>query len=185
MFSSAHIQKGHCINDKSRMLSDHISWWNMFFPNALPEQICWFPHRTITVGKRTWQYPNRCSSSTLHAQKQLICFYKNLPLSGFHPTAHLHITECFNFCLRYPILEYQGWLFWICSVFRKWPVDIFSLCLGMYEVISKISRCSRCSEETSSKGLMQDNRLTQLFSYRFLSILGGSSSAWTNTDVWT
>ena len=30
-------------------------------------------------------------------KKHLICFYKNLPLSGFHPIVHFHITECFTF----------------------------------------------------------------------------------------
>ena len=25
------VQKGHCINDTSRRLRDHISWWNLFF----------------------------------------------------------------------------------------------------------------------------------------------------------
>ena len=65
--------------------------------------------------------------------------------------------------------------------FPKWPVNIFSLCLGMYEVISNIFRCSRCSEET----IHQDNGLTQLFSYRFLSILGASRSTWIKPDVWT
>ena len=39
--------------------------------------------------------------------------------------------------------------------------------------------------QTSSKGFMQDNGLTQLFSYRFLSILGGSRSTWAIPDVWT
>ena len=35
----------------------------------------------------------------------------------------------------------------------KWHADI-SLCLGMYEVISNIFRCSKCSEETDKlKGI--------------------------------
>ena len=49
-------------------------------------------------------------------KKHLICFYKNLPVSDFHPTAHLLITEFFNSCF--------GDLSW----------NIFSLSLVMYEV---------------------------------------------------
>ena len=89
------------------------------FPNALPEQICRFPHRAITVGKRTWQYLNRCFSSALHAQKPSDLFYKNHPMSGFHPAVHQYITECFKVLLWYPIIEYQGWFFCICSVFSQ------------------------------------------------------------------
>ena len=39
-------------------------------------------------------------------KKHLICFYKNLHVSDFHPNAHLLITECFEFLLWCPILEY-------------------------------------------------------------------------------
>ena len=132
------VQKGHYINDTSRRLKDHISWWNLFYQMPCQSRFVGF-----LIGKWTWQYPNKCFSSALH----LICFYKNLPLCGFHPTAHLYITECFTFLLRYPIMEYQGWFFCICFVFPKWPADI-SLCLDMYEVISNIFRCSRCNEGT-------------------------------------
>ena len=167
------MQKGHCINDAKRRLRDHISWWSVF-PNTLPEQICRFPHRAITVGKSTWQYSNWCFC--MH-KKLLICFYKNLPPRGIHHTVHLYITECFKFLL---------WFFCICSVYLKWPVDIFFLCLGMYEVISNILDASDAvKRQTGSKWFMQDNGLTQLFSYRFLSILGGSIATWTIRDVWT
>ena len=144
-FLTYFIPKGHCSNDTSRRLRDHISWWNLFFQMPCQSRFVGFlivplqsarEHDSILIDVLAVYCMNK---------KHLICFYKNLPSSGFHPTVHLHITECFKFLLGYPILECQGWFFCICSLFPKWPVNIFSFCLGMHEVIF---RCSRCSEET-------------------------------------
>ena len=142
------MQRGHCINDTNRRLRDHIIWWSLFFQMPFQSRFVGF---LIVPLQSTTKYDSfLIDVLAVHCmqKKHLICFYKNIPLSGFHPTVHLHITECFNFLLQYPVLENQGWLFCICSVFPKWPVDIFCLWLNMYEVISDIFRSRRCSEET-------------------------------------
>ena len=37
----------------------------------------------------------RCFSGVLHVQNASDLLYKNHPISGFHPTVHLYITECY------------------------------------------------------------------------------------------
>ena len=131
----------------AKVISVRWNWWNLFFQMSCQSRFVGFLFVPLQLAKERDSILIDVLALHCMHKKHLICFYKNLPLSGFHSTAHLYITERFNLWLRYPISEYQGWLFCICSVFPKWPVDIFSFCLGMYEVISNIFRCSRGIEE--------------------------------------
>ena len=108
-------------------------------------------------------------------------------MSGFHRIVHLHITECFKFLLRCPILEYQEWLFCICSVFPKWPVDIFSLCLGMYDIIPKHLQMQQMQwrDRLAQRDVSRTMDWHNYFSNIFFSTLGGSRSTRTIPDVWT
>ena len=155
------------------------------FPNTLLEQIRRFCSRAITFSELTWLYPNRCFSSALHSQKapDLLLWE---PASGWLSSFCIFVYHWMFYIFASVSLEYQDWFFCICSVFLRWPVDIFSLCLGITRSSwASLDAADAVKRQTSSKGFMQDNGLTQLFSYRFLSILGGSRSTRTIQDVWT
>ena len=113
----------------------------------------------------------------------MICFYKNLPLSGFHPIVHLYITECSEFLLWYPILVYQSRFFCIFSVFPKMTCRHIPLSWHVRDhlehlQIQQMQWRDRLAQSDSCRTIGCPN-------YRFLSIPGGSRSTWTLPDVWT
>ena len=107
------MQKGHCINDIRRRLGNHINWWNLFSQMPCQSRFVGFLIVSWQSAREHDSIPTDVLAVHCMHRKHLICFYKNLPLRAFHPTVHLYITECFKYVLRYPILEYQDWSFWI------------------------------------------------------------------------
>ena len=95
------VQKGHCIYDTSRRLMDHITWWNLFFHMPCQSRFVGFLIVPLQLAREHDSMLIDVLAVHCMHKKHLICFYKTLCLSGFHPTAHLHITECFNFLLPY------------------------------------------------------------------------------------
>ena len=124
------VQEGHYINDTSRRFRDHISWWNLLLHMPCQSRFVAFLIVPLQLAREHDSILIDVLALHCMQKEHLICFYKNPPVSGFHPTAHFPLTECFEFLLWCPILEY------------------LLPCLVMYEVISNIFRCSRCSEET-------------------------------------
>ena len=100
------VQKCHCISDTSRRLRDHIDWWNLFLHMPCQSRFVGFLIAPLQLAREHDSILVDVLALHCMHKKHLICFYKNLPVSGFHPTAHLLITECFEFLLWYPILEY-------------------------------------------------------------------------------
>ena len=147
------VQKGHCINDTSRRLRDHISWWNLFLH---------MPCQSRFVGFLIVQLARKYDSILIDVLA-LHCMHKK----------HLLCTFAYH------------WMFWILAL-------LFYLGISSPFVLS-CPRSSRTSlnaadavrKQTSSKGFMQGNGFTQLFSNIFLSIPGDSRSTWTIQDVWT
>ena len=149
------MQKGHCINDTSKRLMDHISWWNLFFQMPCQSGFVGFlivplqsarEHDSILID--VW------AVHCMH-KKHLVCFYKNLLLV---------------FVLFFP---------------NDLQTSSSFLLACMRSSQTSLNAADAVNRQTSSKGFMQDNGLNQLFSYRFLSIMGGLTSTWTMPDVWT
>ena len=100
------VQTCHCTSDTSRRLRDHIDWRNLFLHMPCQSRFVGFPIAPLQLAREHDSILVDVLALHCMHKKHLICFYKNLPVSGFHPTAHLLITECFEFLLWYPILEY-------------------------------------------------------------------------------
>ena len=122
------VQKGHCINDTSRRLCDHISWWNLFLN---------MPCQSRFVGFLIVQLAREYGSILIDVLA-LQCMHKNI-WSAFIRTSLSVAFILLHNCLSLNVSNSRfGVLSW----------NIFSLCLVVSEVISNIFRCSRCSEET-------------------------------------
>ena len=100
------VQKGHCINDTSRRPRDHISWSNLFLHMPCQSRFVGFLIVPLQLAREHDSILIDVLALHCMHKNHLICFYKNLPVSGFHPTAYFLITECFEFLLWCPILEY-------------------------------------------------------------------------------
>ena len=71
------MQKGHCINDTSWRLRDHISWWNLF--SQMPCQGRFVGFLLVPLQSARKHDSILTDVFVVHCmhKKHLICFYKN------------------------------------------------------------------------------------------------------------